>query len=135
MDAVTLALAKPKKIKLSEFVMDDGTNFGSYIDNMMFQCMYEAATKGSSVSVNEVSVPNFWDAVNTKGQICVMFEVNDNIFEIMASLVRDSDGSIGAVCLFISCYSNGAFFDTNLNFTYRSGYVEISVKMTMTPAT
>lgn len=135
MDIVTKAMCMPKKIKLSDFVMEDGTNFGSSTESLLLVAMMAAVEKGSYVHSGLVNVPGFWDYVGKKQHLYTSIKVGRDIFETPAATIRDDDDYVNAFSLALGLASDGVYFNTEMAFMKMGDVdnVTISIKMTATP--
>ena len=133
MDIVTMAMAKPKKIKLSDFIMEDGTNFGSFTENLIVNAMLGTLESGSYVSHETAKVPGFWDYVGKREHLYIQLEVSGLTYEAPLSIARSDGGYIGAVSFTVGFASNGIYVNTEMMFMRNGDGVDIVVKMMATP--
>ena len=133
MDIVTMATAKPKKIKLSDFIMEDGTNFGSFTENLIVNTMLGTLESGSYVSLETAKVPGFWDYVGKREHLYIHLEVSGMVYDAPLAIVRNGEGYVGAISFTVGFANNGVYINTEMMFMRNGDGVDIVAKMMATP--
>jgi hypothetical protein len=139
MDIVTMAMAKPKKVNLSNISVTyngESVTLNDVVNGVAVILMTTAYTNGTAVEYVEVDAASaFWAAVNTKRPINLICNIAGNEFESTAAVIRLGN-DVAQIMTITTFNANGTVIDSAFTFQANNsddGHLGILVKMAGTP--